>query len=398
MGLFGRSDTSAQTSSDPVPDEEVEPPGEVVEPPTLAPPPESPWSDSFGRTAIRSAQTLLILITVVLVVFVMVRLRLVVVPIMIAILLAAAFSPLVRLLHRKGMPRALATWVALLAGIGTFAAVGWIVVRGVRNEWGELVTRAGEGLAELEGFLTNGPLPISGDQLTQGREAAVEFLQGDSVRTGAIAGATAAAEAVTGLFLGAVILFFLLKDGPKIWAFLLQSFSGNRLRRMEKVGDRSVEVLGGYVRGTAIVALVDAVIIGGALAILKVPLALPLALVVFIGAFIPLVGATVAGILAALIALVANGPLVALIVIGVVIAVNQIEGDVLAPIVLGRALSLHPLVILLALTAGTILAGIIGALLSVPVAAVLWTAASTWNEDKKATRREQHVALPEGAA
>jgi len=119
---------------------------------------------------------------------------------------------------------------------------------------------------------------------------------------------------------------------------------------------------------------------------------------VFIGAFIPLVGATVAGILAALIALVASGPLVALIVIGVVIAVNQIEGDVLAPIVLGRALSLHPLVILLALTAGTILAGIIGALLSVPVAAVLWSAASTWNEDKKETRREQRAALPEGAA
>lgn len=138
------------------------------------------------------------------------------------------------------------------------------------------------------------------------------------------------------------------------------------------VGTRSVGVLGGYVRGTTIVAFVDALVIGIALAILGVPLAFPLALVVFLGAFIPLVGASAAGILAALIALVANGPIVALIVIGIVIGVNQLEGDVLAPIVLGKALSLHPLAILLALTAGTIRAGIIGALLSVPVTAVAW--------------------------
>ncbi|CAN5815919.1 hypothetical protein BH24ACT8_BH24ACT8_22760 [soil metagenome] len=134
-----------------------------------------------------------------------------------------------------------------------------------------------------------------------------------------------------------------------------------------------------------IVAFVDALVIGIALAILGVPLAFPLALVVFLGAFIPLVGASAAAILAALIALVANGPIVALIVIGIVIAVNQLEGDVLAPIVLGKALSLHRLAILLALTAGTILAGIIGALLSVPVAAVAWAAVSTWAQDKKQT-------------
>lgn len=359
--------------------------GQEVEPPTLAAAPASPWSDGFGRLALRSAQTLLVLAVAVLLVMVLVRLRLVVVPILIATLLAAALSPLVRVLHERGVPRLLATWAALLAAAGAIGFLGWIVVVRVRNESDELVMRASEGLVELERFLTSGPLPIDPNQLSQARTAVVDVLSGDQVRSGAVSGATAAAEVVAGFFLAGVILFFLLKDGAKIWEFLLRPLSGHRLRRMRRVGERSVGVLGGYVRGTAIVALVDAVIIGVALLILGVPLALPLALVVFLGAFIPLIGATLAGILAALVALVANGPVIALIVVAVVIAVNQIEGDVLAPIVLGRALSLHPLAILLALTAGTILAGIIGALLSVPLAAVAWTAITTWNEDKRSS-------------
>lgn len=341
------------------------------------------WTDSFGRVAVRSAQTLLVLGLTALLVIVLVRLRLVVVPILIATLLAAAISPLVEVLHRRGLPRALATWAALLAGISVIGGVGWVVVAGVRDEWGELARQASEGVAELEEFITSGPLPIDQAQLEQARAAVVELASGEQVRTGAVAGATVAAEAVAGIFLAAVILFFLLKDGPRIWDFMLRPLSGDRLDRVRRVGDRAVDVLGGYVRGTATVALVDAVIIGVALAILGVPLALPLALVVFLGAFIPLVGATVAGLLAALVALVANGPIIALIVVGVVVAVNQIEGDVLAPIVLGRAVSLHPLAILLALTAGTILGGVIGALLSVPLAAVAWAVVKSWNEDEE---------------
>ena len=128
------------------------------------------------------------------------------------------------------------------------------------------------------------------------------------------------------------------------------------------------------------IALVDAVVIGVALAIIGVPLALPLAVAVFFGAFVPLVGATVAGALAALVALVSNGFVTALIVVAVVVAVNQLEGDILAPVVLGQALSLHPLAILLALSAGTIVAGIVGALLAVPFAAVAWTVVKTFRE------------------
>ncbi|GAB2681541.1 AI-2E family transporter [Thalassiella azotivora] len=334
---------------------------------------------------------LLVLLLAAVVVWALTRLRLVVIPLLIAILLAAAISPLVAWLTRRGLPRMLATWLSLLLGIGSLVGVGWVVVAAVRDEWGELSRSASEGLEELEEFVT-GTFPVDAQQISQAREQLVEIAQGEQVRSGAIAGATAAVEVVAGLFLGAVVLFFLLKDGPRIWDFLLRPLSGYRLHRTRLVGERSVDVLGGYVRGTAIVAFVDAVIIGVALALLGVPLALPLALVVFVGAFIPLVGATVAGALAALVALVANGPVVALVVVGVIIAVNQIEGDVLAPVVLGRALSLHPLVILLALTAGTILAGIIGALLSVPIAAVAWTAVSTWAEEHRKERARIEAA------
>lgn len=143
-----------------------------------------------------------------------------------------------------------------------------------------------------------------------------------------------------------------------------------------------MDVLGGYVRGTAIIALADAVAIGVTLFIMQVPLALPLAVITYIGAFVPLVGATVAGILAALVALVANGPVAALIVVGVVIAVNQLEGSLLQPIVMGKSLQLHALVILLALTAGTVLGGIVGAVLSVPMAAVAWAVVQVWTAEE----------------
>jgi putative heme transporter len=379
----------------PTPARAAEPRVATQEPPTLAAPPASPWADGFGRVAIRSAQVLLLLTLGVVVVYALVQLRLIVVPILIAIVLAAAVSPLVELLSGWGLPRLLAVWTALLTGLGALVAVGWIVVQGIRNEWEELRDQAEQGFAELQSFLTSGPLPITDDQLDQARDAVVELAQGEQVRSGALAGAAAAVEVVAGMFLGAVLLFFLLKDGKRIWTFFLQPTTGHRRRRLELVGGRSVDVLGGYLRGTAVVALVDAVIIGVALALLGVPLAFPLALIVFLGAFIPLVGATVAGFLAALVALVANGPIIALVVVGIVIAVNQLEGDILAPVVLGKAVSLHPLAILVALTAGTILAGIIGALLSVPLAAVAWTAVTTWSEDRRRTAEAQgRLALP----
>lgn len=361
------------------------------------------WTDSFGRAAVRSAQVLIVLTLSAVVVWGLIQLKLVVIPLLIAAIIAAAVSPVVSFLRARGWPSALATWAALIAGLGTLGAVLWLVGRGFRNEWGALATSAEEGIDELQAFLIDGPLGITEEQIAQAREQARELLASDAVQSGAVAGASAAIEVVAGILLGIVVLFFLLKDGRRIFAFLIQPAHPDGRERAWRIGERSVGVLGGYVRGTALVALVDSVLIGLALVILGVPLALPLATIVFLGAFIPLIGATLAGTLAALVALVANGPVTALIVVAVVVAVNQLEGDLLAPVVIGRALSLHPLAILLALTAGTILAGIIGALLSVPIAAVAWTVVKEWRgvqdeeEEPGAGRGARRFGRPRGA-
>lgn len=341
----------------------------------------STWQDGLGRAGSRCAQILLLLTLISVAVYGLLQVRLLVIPVMIALILAAAIGPFVNLLRRRGMPGALATGIAFLSLLAVLAIITTVVVLAVRSEWDELVTAATEGLDELEAFLLTGPLPVSQEQLAQGREAVVGFATSSQVRSGALSGLSVATEFIAGSTLMVVVLFFFLKDGAKIWNFLLRPFSGRREAKLRHAGRRTLEVLGGYVRGTAIIALVDAAAIGLGLLILQVPLAVPLAIIVFLGAFIPLVGATVAGILAALVALVANGPIVALIVAGIVIAVNQLEGDLLQPIVMGKSLELHALVILFALTAGTILAGIIGAVLAVPLAAVAWAVLQVWTAE-----------------
>lgn len=368
------------------PPQELAPPAPGPASPREAPrlehkPPRQLWSDSLGRAGIRCAQVLLILTVAAVSIYGLLQVRLLVIPVLIALVLAAAIGPFVNVLRRRGLPGGAATAVAFMALLVLLAGVGTVIYFSVRSQWGELVQQASEGLDELQTFLLSGPVPVDREQLNQAREGAVQFATSSQVRSGAITGLSVVTEFLAGASLMLVILFFFLKDGAKIWNFLLRPFSGEREARLRRVGKRTLEVLGGYVRGTAIVALVDTVAIGAALLIMQVPLAIPLAIIVFIGAFIPLVGATVAGILAALVALVANGPVVALIVVAVVIAVNQLEGDLLQPIVMGKSLQLHALVILMALTAGTILAGIIGAVLSVPLAAVTWAIIQVWTAE-----------------
>lgn len=337
------------------------------------------WADGFGRVATRSAQLLLVLAMVTVATYVAVQLRLVVVPVLIAVLIAAAASPLVRRLGRV-MPHLLAVWLTLLLGLGFLGGAGYLVGVAVASQWGELRDGAVEGFEQLQDLLERGPLGLPSYDLTQLGDQLSTIVQGTAVQSGALTGATAVAQVVTGIVLALVVLFYLLADSETIWRFLRAQLPSRTHRRFDLVGARSAAVLGGYVRGTAIIALVDAVLIGIGLAVVGVPLALPLALLVFIGAFVPLLGAVVAGAVAVLIALVSNGLVAALIVVAIVIAVNQIEGNLLAPQVLGRSLSLHPLVILLALAAGSIVAGIIGAVLAVPFAAVAWAAVQASRE------------------
>jgi predicted PurR-regulated permease PerM len=339
----------------------------------------TPWGDSLGRASIRTAQVLLLLVLTVVVVYALIQVRLVVIPALLALILAAAIAPFVHWLRRRGWPSTAATTVSFLLLLAAFGAVITGIVLAVMSQSDELASKATEGFDRVYEFIRTGPFPIDDQQIQQAREAAIDFATSSTVGAGAISGLSAAGNFITGALLMAVILFFFLKDGERIWAFVLRAFKGEKLVKARLAGERSLNVLGGYVRGTSIVAFVDAFFIGLALVIMGVPLALPLAALTFIGAFIPLIGATLAGILAALVALVANGPLAALIVIIVVIVVNQLEGNFLQPVVMGQALNVHALVILLALTAGTILAGIIGAILAVPLVAVAWAAIKAWN-------------------
>lgn len=341
------------------------------------------WGDGFGLLATRSLQIIIVLVLTAGVVIGMRTLSTVVIPILLALIFASTFSPVMAWMRARRVPAALATVLVLLAIVLLLTGIGWLIVWAVRDQWDDLSTQAQEGFTQVIDWAHTLPFLPEDAQLQEWWDQSVAFLTdfvtSSQFGSGALAGVGAVTSFVTGLILMIVVLFFFLKDGPRIWRFLLRPFEGEPLARAERAGQKTVATLGSYVRGTAAVASVDAIGIGVGLVILQVPLALPLAVLVFVLSFIPLVGATLAGILAALVALVANGPLSAVLVVGVVVLVNQLEGNFLQPVLMGRALKLHPLVILLALTIGTVLSGILGAVLAVPIAAVAWGIIQVWD-------------------
>ena len=336
-------------------------------------------TDRLGAASLRCGQVIVIVLLVIAGVFALVQLKLVVIPLLIALILASAASPVLKAMRTRGMAPILATWITLVSAIAVFGGIISLIVAAVQNQWDELAVSATKGIDTIQTFIEDGPIPIDQAQIDSARNSIVDFITSAQFGSGAIAGVSIAGEFIAGTVLMVVILFFFLKDGDVIWEFFLRPFSGYQLARGRHIGRTAVRTLGGYVRGTAVIAFVDASAIGIGLAILQVPLALPLAVIVFLFSFIPIVGATVAGALAALIALVASGPFTALIVVIIVVAVNQLEGNFLQPVVMAQSLKLHPLVILLALTAGTIIGGIVGAVLSVPIAAVAWAIIKAWN-------------------
>ncbi|SBN61148.1 Predicted PurR-regulated permease PerM [Curtobacterium sp. 9128] len=360
--------------------------------------PRKAWSDSFGRLATRCLQAIIVLVIVAGIVFAASTLSVVTIPVLIALIIASAMHPVVSWLRKHRVPSVLATLAVLLGVLVVLGLLGWLIVVAVENQWSDLQDSAVDGFKQLQGWVTSLPISISDSQIKDATKTVTDFITSAQFGSGALAGASATANFLTGLVLMIVVLFFFLKDGPRIWEFLLRPFSGSGYARARRVGDRVVSTLGGYVRGTAAVAAVDAIGIGIGIAIVGVPLALPLAVVVFITAFIPIVGATAAGILAALVALVALGPVQALVVVGIVVLVNQLEGNFLQPVLMGRTLKLHGLVILVGLTAGTVLAGITGAVMSVPLLAAAWGAVQVWDGPDQPARmwrqkRSEDVAV-----
>lgn len=337
------------------------------------------WTDGIGYLATRSLQIIVIVVLVAAALWGIRTLSTIFIPIIIALILASTFWPLTKWLREKGLPNALTAVVELVSIVAILSGIVWLITWAVRDEWSTLTTKTQLGLEQLLDWLQHLPITIDAEQLLEWQNEIVDWLTSASAGAGAIAGINAIATFFTGLVLMIVVLFFFLKDGPAIWRFILRPFEGQQLERAKRIGDQTVNTLGAYIRGTASVALIDAIGISIGLAILQVPLVIPLGVLVFLLSFIPLVGATLAGILGALVALVANGPLSAVLVVAVVILVNQLEGNLLQPVLMGRALKLHALVILLALAAGTVIAGILGAVLAVPIAAVIWGIVKIWD-------------------
>ncbi|MDN5899755.1 MAG: AI-2E family transporter, partial [Brachybacterium sp.] len=349
-------------------------------PSTGSPEPSGAWTGPLGRAGARAAQILLIAAVVVGAAWLLRRVMVVVVAVLVAWILAAAVAPLVRWLLRRGWPPLAATAVAFLGIVVMVTAALGAVVLAIRAEWDTLTDSAGDSWDTLRDWLSSGPLPFEVPDLAAATKKLGEFFSSSDLASSTLTGVSAVTEIVTGLLLIAVLLFFFVKDGTRIADFALRWFRGDTRAKLAESIDRASSVLGGYVRGTATVALVDAVLIGIGLAILQVPLTIPLAVIVFIGAFIPVLGATVTGVLAATVTAVTNGPLDAVIVIIIVVVVNQLESNLLQPVVMGRALSLHPLIVLLALAIGTIVGGIIGAILAVPYTALAWLLIQIWTD------------------
>lgn len=264
----------------------------------------------------------------------------------------------------------------LISGLAAvFGGLG-LIVGTVISQFDDLSAQVRDGVNEVQTWLTRGPLHLSQAQLTQGFERLQQQVsenQGE-ITSGALSTATTVGEVVAGFFLVLFTLFFFLRDGAQIWRFLCRLLPRPARVPVARAGHYSWHTLGSYVRATVLVAIVDAVGIGIGLAVLRVPLALPLAALVFLGAFIPVIGATLSGTVAILVALVTQGPVTALIVLAVVIGVQQLEGHVLQPLIMGRAVALHPLAVILAIATGLVVAGIVGALVAVPVLAVANTA------------------------
>ncbi|MFE7843980.1 AI-2E family transporter [Microbacterium sp. NPDC057407] len=342
--------------------------------------PWSLWADGFGRLSIRAVQIIVVVAVAAGIIYAIQSLTLVTIPLVIALILACAFHPVMRFMRKRGVPSVLATVITLLGITIILGLLGWLIVWAVRDQWDELYAQAEDGFQQFLEWANSLPFDfLSPAQIEEWVAAATDFVTSAQFGSGALAGVGQVLDFVTGFVLMVTILFFFLKDGPQMWEFLLRPFRGESYVRARRIGDKTVGVLGSYVRGTATVAFVDAIGILIGLLILQVPLAIPLSVLVFLLAFIPIVGATLAGILAALVALVANGPFNALLVVGVVVLVNQLEGNFLQPVLMGRSMKLHAFVILVALTVGTVLGGIVGAVLAVPIAAAAWGVIQVWD-------------------
>lgn len=355
----------------------------------------SPTPEGQQRSPLRRiGETCLWLIVIAVVVIGAVRLastlRLVVLPTFLALILATLLAPPVAWLRRRGWPRAVAALAAVAAFLLLFVGLGAWLGPAVGGQLGELGVQLTAGLREVERWLVEGPLDLSQQQVSAAGNQLVETVRGNvgTLAQTALSGAGVVLAVIAGLVLAVVVLFFFLKDGDEMWSWVQGLVPRAHREEFREAGERAWTALAAFLRGQTLIALFDATFIGLGLVITGVPLALPLAAIVFFSTYVPYLGAIVAGTAAVLVALVTQGFGTALIVLAIVLVVWQVEGNVVYPLIMGRALHVHPVVLLLGIVAGGVLAGVTGAIIATPVLAA--------TSGVFAYLREQRVAAEAG--
>ncbi|MGW3653569.1 AI-2E family transporter [Streptomyces sp. NPDC000878] len=329
--------------------------------------------------------------------------QLVVFAFVVALLITAMLQPTVARLTRWGMPRGIATALTAILGFVVMGLIGWFVTWQVIENTDQLSDQVQDGVDELRNWLLNSPFHVTDKQINKIAENLRDAIGAntDEITSAGLEGVTVIVEALTGILLAAFSTLFLLYDGKRIWQWTLKLVPAAARPGVAGAGPRAWRTLTAYVRGTVIVALIDAIFIGLGIYFLDVPMAVPLAVFIFLFSFIPLVGAVASGALAVVVALVTQGVFTAVLVVAVVLAVQQIEGHVLQPFILGRAVRVHPLAVVLSVAAGGMVAGIGGAVVAVPLVAVTNTVVSYLHTYSQAQTHEsaalRQAPKPRGA-
>ena len=337
--------------------------------------PPTPAADlvpgGLRRASAYAWRVLLLVGAAVLVLWLIARLQVVVLPVLAALLLAALVDPVARRLRRTRLPDWIVAVVTLVGLLAVLVGINLLVVPEVVGQIRAVNLNVTQGLREIEEFVL-GVFPVSENQLERTLSQGFRAVQSEVAGlAGQVVGAAGlAVEVVVGALMTLFLLFFFVKDGPRFYRWLRAVVPESRRHNVEELVPQVWDALQSYLVGVVIIGFFDALFIGLGLLIIDVPLVLPLAVLTFFAAFFPLVGAVVAGAVAALVALVSGGLGDAVAVVAVALVVQQVEGNLLQPVVMGRQVDLHPAVTLLSVAAGGTIAGIAGAFLAVPVAAV----------------------------
>jgi predicted PurR-regulated permease PerM len=300
-------------------------------------------------------------------------LYIVVVPCIAALLLTALLQPLADRLRRAGLSRLAATWATLLIAAAVLGGLVTLVATRASADYPTVVAEARHTTTQVESWLSGPPFHVKNSNVQKFLNDIPGYLSKHKslVEGTVVTGGKIAAEFFGGLVLMLFVMFFLIKDGERIWTWLLGALRTESAERVNRAGHAGWLAVVYYMRGTVAVAAIHAIVIGLVLWIMGVPLALPLAVLVFLAAFVPLVGLLVAGALAIVVTLATKGWVDAVILLGILIVEDQLEAHLLQPQVVGRVIRLHPLAVILSLAVGGVLAGIAGAVVAVPIVAVI---------------------------